>query len=111
MGLWEGEFDGIERLWLRWYDAWGNWALTEAEQQQQLAERQRQRAAQEQQRAEQERQRAEQQQQRAEQEQQRADTAEDQLRQVVVNLLQANLSISQIANMTGLTEEQVRQIT
>lgn len=124
LGLWEGEFDGIERLWLRWYDAQGNWALTEAEHQQQRAERQRQRAVQEQQRAEQEQQRAEQQQQRAEQEQQRAeqeqqraeqeqqraDIAEDQLRQVVVNLLQANLSVTQVADMTGLTEEQVSQM-
>ena len=138
LGLWEGEFDGIERLWLRWYDAWGNWTLTEAEHQQQRAERQRQQAVQErqkaeqaqqwaeqeqqraeqqQQRAEQERQKAEQQQQRAEQEQQRAeqqqqraDTAEDQLRQVVMNLLQANLSVTQVANMTGLTEDQVSQM-
>jgi Uma2 family endonuclease len=118
LGLWEGEFDGIERSWLRWYDAQGNWTLTEAEHQQQRAERQRQRAVQERQKAEQEQQRAEQQQQRAEQEQQRAeqqqqraDAAEDQLRQVVMNLLQANLSVTQVANMTGLTEEQVRRMT
>ncbi|MBW4515241.1 MAG: Uma2 family endonuclease [Timaviella obliquedivisa GSE-PSE-MK23-08B] len=152
LGLWEGEFDGIERSWLRWYDTDGNWVLTEAEHQQQRAERQRQRAIQERQRAEQEQQRAEQQRQRAEQEQQRAeqqqqraeqeqqraeqqrqraeqeqqraeqqrqraeqeqqraDTAEDQLRQVVMNLLQANLSVAQVANMTGLTEDQVRQM-
>jgi Uma2 family endonuclease len=76
LGLWEGEFDGIERLWLRWYDTQGNWILTEAEYQQQ-----------------------------------RADTVEDQLRQVVVNLLQANLSVSQVASMTGLTEEQVSRMT
>ncbi|NJR38485.1 MAG: Uma2 family endonuclease [Leptolyngbyaceae cyanobacterium CSU_1_4] len=117
LGLWEGEFDGIERLWLRWYDTHGDWVLTEAEYQQQRAERQRQRALQERQRAEQEQQRAEQQQQRAEQEQQRAeqqqrraDAAADQLRQVVANLLQANLSVTQVASMTGLTEEKVRQI-
>lgn len=23
LGLWQGKFQGIERLWLRWYDAWG----------------------------------------------------------------------------------------
>lgn len=104
LGLWEGEFDGIERSWLRWYDSQGNWALTEAEHQQQRAE-------QGQQQAEQERLQAEQERQRAEQERQRADIAEDQLRQVIVNLLQANLSITQVANMTGLTEEQVRRMS
>lgn len=35
LGLWQGEFQGINRLWLRWFDALGNWILTEAEQQQQ----------------------------------------------------------------------------
>ncbi|MEQ9668439.1 Uma2 family endonuclease [Coleofasciculus sp. G2-EDA-02] len=38
LGLWQGEFQGIERLWLRWYDAEGNWILTEAEQERQRAE-------------------------------------------------------------------------
>ncbi|MEQ9355884.1 Uma2 family endonuclease [Coleofasciculus chthonoplastes] len=38
LGLWQGEFQGIERLWLRWYDAQGNWILTEAEQERQRAE-------------------------------------------------------------------------
>jgi Uma2 family endonuclease len=53
LGLWDGEFRGIERSWLRWYDAQGNWIPTEAEQEQ--AEK-----AQALQQAEQERQRAEQ---------------------------------------------------
>jgi Uma2 family endonuclease len=38
LGLWQGEYQGIERLWLRWSDAQGNWILTEAEQQRQRAE-------------------------------------------------------------------------
>ena len=38
LGLWQGEFQGVERLWLRWYDAEGNWILTEAEQERQRAE-------------------------------------------------------------------------
>jgi Uma2 family endonuclease len=25
LGLWQGTYQGIERLWLRWYDAYGNW--------------------------------------------------------------------------------------
>lgn len=38
LGLWQGAYQGIERLWLRWYDAQGNWILTEAEQERQRAE-------------------------------------------------------------------------
>ncbi|MEP0801313.1 Uma2 family endonuclease [Funiculus sociatus] len=60
LGLWQGEFQGIERLWLRWYDAQGNWILTEAEQALKQAEQERTEKAQALQQAEQERQRAEQ---------------------------------------------------
>jgi hypothetical protein len=67
LGLWQGEFQGIERLWLRWYDAQGNWILTEAEQALKQAEQERTEKAQALQQAEQERQRAEQERQRAEQ--------------------------------------------
>ena len=67
LGLWQGEYQGIERLWLRWYDAQGNWVPTEAEQQRQRAEQERTEKAQALQQAEQERQRAEQERQRAEQ--------------------------------------------
>jgi len=44
LGLWQGEYQGIERLWLRWYDAQGNWILTEAEQERQRAEQAESRA-------------------------------------------------------------------
>ncbi|NJR49572.1 MAG: Uma2 family endonuclease [Leptolyngbyaceae cyanobacterium CSU_1_3] len=97
LGVWQGEFEGITRSWLRWCDRQGNWISTDTEQ--------------EQQRAEQEQQRAEQEQQRAEQEQQRAEQAEAQLRQVVLNLLQSGMSIEQISQLTGLPEKQVRQLT
>jgi hypothetical protein len=46
LGLWQGEYQGIERLWLRWYDAQCNWILTSAEQERQRAEQERQRAEQ-----------------------------------------------------------------
>lgn len=36
LGLWQGEYGDVERQWLRWYDAEGNWILTKAER---LAER------------------------------------------------------------------------
>ncbi|HIK27604.1 MAG TPA: Uma2 family endonuclease [Oscillatoriaceae cyanobacterium M7585_C2015_266] len=52
LGLWQGEYQGIERIWLRWYDAEGNWIPTDTE-----AALQRTEAAQKQ--AEMERQRAE----------------------------------------------------
>lgn len=66
LGLWQGNYRG-ERLWLRWYDAQGNWMPTEAERERQAkelaqheAERERQAKELAQQEAERERQRAEQ---------------------------------------------------
>ncbi len=38
LSLWEGTYEDISRLWLRWYDDLGNWILTPEEQQQQRAE-------------------------------------------------------------------------
>ncbi len=97
LGLWEGRYKGQERLWLRWYEAEGEWiatpeeraeqerrekeaALLREQQQRQRAEQERQRAEQERRekeaallREQQQRQRAEQERQRAEQEQQRAE--------------------------------------
>ena len=66
MGRWFGTYQGLERQWLRCYDASGAWILTPHEQEQQRAEQAERRAEQERQRAEQERQRAEQEYQRAE---------------------------------------------
>jgi len=44
LGLWHGTYQGIERLWLRWYDPKGNWVATEVERERQQAEQERQRA-------------------------------------------------------------------
>lgn len=47
LGLWQGTYQGIERLWLRWYDAKGNWMITAGEevlQERQRTEQERQRA-------------------------------------------------------------------
>ncbi|GAB4278751.1 MAG: Uma2 family endonuclease [Oscillatoriaceae cyanobacterium] len=44
LGLWLGEYQGINRLWLRWYDVGGAWIPTEAEAERQRAEAERQRA-------------------------------------------------------------------
>jgi hypothetical protein len=32
LGLWLGEYEGVTRQWLRWYDQDGNWILTDTEQ-------------------------------------------------------------------------------
>ena len=42
LGIWQGEFEGINRRWLRWYDEEGNWVQTEAELAIAEAERERQ---------------------------------------------------------------------
>lgn len=39
LGLWHGEFEGIDRPWLRWYDDQGEWIPTDAERATELAER------------------------------------------------------------------------
>jgi Uma2 family endonuclease len=69
--LWEGEYEGVKAVWLRWCDQEGNVIPTGAE----LAEAERQRAEEEQRRAEEARQRAEAERQRAEEEQRRAEEA------------------------------------
>lgn len=38
LGLWEGEYQGLTRLWLRWYDGDNNWIPTPAEQEKQRAD-------------------------------------------------------------------------
>jgi Uma2 family endonuclease len=42
LGVWQGLYQGIEGLWLRWYSAPGQWLLTPAERAERLAERLRQ---------------------------------------------------------------------
>ncbi|MEA5468364.1 Uma2 family endonuclease [Spirulina sp. 06S082] len=70
LGVWQGRFDGVQGLWLRWYDRHDVWIPSLSE-----------RAEEQQQRAEEQQQRAEEQQQRAEVQQQRADRAELDLEQ------------------------------
>ncbi|MEQ9551391.1 MAG: Uma2 family endonuclease [Coleofasciculus sp. G3-WIS-01] len=91
LGLWQGEFQGINRLWLRWYDAQGNWILTEAEQERQRAEQERQRAEQERQRAEQERIQKAQALQQAQQDRQRAKAAQAQLDALIERLRESGI--------------------
>ncbi len=41
LGLWQGEYRGCTRQWLRWYDAQGHWIPTEAERERREKERER----------------------------------------------------------------------
>ena len=72
LGLWRGNYQNQEQLWLRWWDKEGNLLLIGNER----AELERDRANREHQRAEEERKKAEQEHQRAEEEHQRAEQAE-----------------------------------
>ena len=81
LGIWQGNYEGIERHWLRWYDKQGNWIVTESE----IAQKEYQRAERESQRAERESQRAERESQRAERESQRAKRLAERLRQAGIN--------------------------
>lgn len=72
LGLWYGTYDGITRLWLRWYNVDG-WILTNEETAQREAEQSRQEAEQSRQEAERSRQEAQTARQQAEIERQRAE--------------------------------------
>ena len=102
LGLWDGNYEGISRQWLRWYDECGEWILTDTEQALQDKE-----LALEQ--VEQEHQRAEQEHQRAEQEHQRAEAVTLKLQQVALNLLQEGMTVQQVAKLMGLQTELLTQ--
>ena len=44
LGLWEGEYQGLTRQWLRWCDQDNNWLPTPEERERQRAEQEKQRA-------------------------------------------------------------------
>ncbi|HEX8998673.1 MAG TPA: Uma2 family endonuclease [Blastocatellia bacterium] len=85
LGLWQGNYHGQERLWLRWYDAQGNWipfADERIAQERLRAEQERQQKEAAFLREAQLRQRAEQAEQVGEQERQRAERLAEMLRQL-----------------------------
>ena len=89
LGIWQGSFEGVPSRWLRWYDAAGNWMLTDTEQAQQSVQ---------------------QAQQSAQQAQAKSQQAQAQLRQVVVNLRQSGMTLAQVAQVTGLSEAQITEL-
>ena len=89
LGVWQGTFDSINHRWLRWCDLTGNWLLTDTE----LAAQQAKAEAQ-----------------RAEVEAQRANAAEAKLRQVIKNLQQTGMDTDTIAEIVGLSLEQLHDL-
>jgi Uma2 family endonuclease/exonuclease VII small subunit len=84
LGLWQGEYDGINRQWLRWLDAEGNWIPTRLErtgQQIEEAEQQLEQAEQQLEEAEQQIEEAEHQLEQAEQQIEEAEQQREQERQ------------------------------
>jgi Uma2 family endonuclease len=44
LGIWQGDFDGVQQNWLRWCDCQGNWLLTDTEQERSRADQAQSRA-------------------------------------------------------------------
>lgn len=93
LGIWEGVFEDVPSHWLRWCDGDGNWWLTDTE---------RERREKEQERLAKEQARLEKEQERREKEQ-----AQAQLRQAARNLLATGMEASQVAQILGLSPQQV----
>ncbi len=83
---WQGSYKGVNTTWLRWATLAGELLPTTDE----LAYQERQ---------------------RAEQERQRAERAESQLQQVARNLLQSGMTVEQVANITGLKELAIEELS
>ncbi len=117
VGIWQGVFEGVPGVWLRWRDRDGNWLLTDTEQAEQQAEQQRAAKEQAQQQAEQERAARQQAQQQAEQErvarqqaQQQAERTQAQLLQAAQNLLATGMTIEQVAQLLELSDAQIQAL-
>ena len=89
LGVWQGDFEGVTRSWLRWCDQEGNWLLLDTEQER-LA-REQERLAREQERLAKER-------------------AQAQLVQAAQTMVARGMAINEVVGLLGLTEEQLRQV-
>ncbi len=96
LGLWSGDYAGIPRLWMRWYDEQGEWVLTEAEEERRLKEQSEQRLEIERRLKEEERQRAQQADQRAEQADQRAELERRQKEELIAKLIARGIDIDSL---------------
>ena len=112
LGLWQGNYQNQNQLWLRWWDKDGNLLLTGNEQvelEKVRTERERQRAEQELQKAELEKVRAEKERERAERERERAERLEKERKEAISRLVQLGLTVQQIATALNLSVEQVNE--
>ncbi|TAE71325.1 MAG: Uma2 family endonuclease [Oscillatoriales cyanobacterium] len=80
LGLWHGDYLGVDRLWLRWYDSEGNWIPTPEE------------------RAEQAQERADEAQERADEAQERAEIAETRLQSLIERLRESGIDPDRFLN-------------
>jgi Uma2 family endonuclease len=81
LGVWQGRYQGIERLWLRWLDSDGNWIPTDTE----MLETEQQQREQAQQQLKTERQQREQAEQQRDEAQQRAEYLAERLKALGIN--------------------------
>jgi Uma2 family endonuclease len=114
LGVWDGAYNmRTDLLWLRFYDAEGNWLPTyeeQADQHRQRAEQERWRAEQERRRAEQARQQADQEQRRADQEQRRANQEQRRADQEQLRAEQEQLRAEQAEQRAARLAELLRQL-
>ena len=82
LGLWQGEFEGVTRLWLRWCDPDGHWLLLDAEQER-LAK---------------------------EQERQAKEQAQTQVVMAARAMVARGMALDEVVALLGLSDEQVRQV-
>lgn len=82
LGIWQGDFDGVEGQWLRWCDRDGHWLPTDTEQAQQAKE----------------------------QERKAKEQAQAQIIQAAQNLLATGMGLEQVTEILGLSEDQQRQL-
>ncbi|MBE9099516.1 Uma2 family endonuclease [filamentous cyanobacterium LEGE 07170] len=85
LGIWEGEFEGIQARWLRWCDRAGNWFLTDTEENAEQATQERQ---------------------AKEQVEAQLLEVEAQLLEAARNLLATGMTLEQVAQLLNLSESQ-----
>jgi Uma2 family endonuclease len=101
---WQGNYKGVETTWLRWATLEGELLPTAEEKERQLANQAQELANQAQERAEQA-------QELANQAQERAEQAELKLQQTARKLIASGMTIEQVAELTGLAESEIENLS
>ncbi|BAZ32308.1 hypothetical protein NIES4074_48100 [Cylindrospermum sp. NIES-4074] len=107
---WQGSYKGVETTWLRWATLEGELLPTAEEKERELANQAQELASQAQELASQAQELANHAQELASQAEQRAERAELQLQQTARKLLQSGMTVTQVAELTGLAESEVEQL-